>query len=146
MEKKKGTYIGNMFAFYFAPAWQSFFTILYLVFFFYFAVFNSGKILVALQFLFYTLKNSPSLLSLDYLFWGVLFLIGLIIPFSVSLYGIFLFFEIWRGMWDKSVKLLVTLALIVGIPFIIIIMDEVTRVMGNHPVLQEFVTVNELRI
>lgn len=146
MDKKGESYLRNMLAFYFAPLWQSFFTILYLVFFFYFAVFNSGKIWVALKFLFYTLANSPSLLSLDYLFWGVLFLIGLIIPFSVSTYAIFMFYEVWRGAWDKSLKFLVTLGLLVGIPFIIIIMDEVTRAMGNHAVLQEFVIKNKLNI
>lgn len=133
-----------MFAFYFAPLWQSFFTILYLVSFSYFAIFHSGKVLLAFKFLLYTLKNSESLLGLPYLFWGVTFLLGLIVPFSVSLYAIFLFFEVWRGKWEKNQKVLLTTCLIVGVPAIIIVMDDIIRFVGNQAALREFVILHEL--
>ena len=146
LTKKEESYLKQMFAFYFAPIWQSFFTILYLVFFFYFAIFHSGKIFIALKFLFYTLGNSASLLGLSYLFWGVIFLISLIIPFSVSLYAILLFFEIWKGVWERNHKLLATLLLIVETPFVIVIMDEIIRIVASQNALQEFVTLNHLII
>jgi len=144
MEKEKQSYLGKMFSFYFAPMWQSFFTILYLVFFFYFAVFHSGKIFVAIKFLLYTLENSASLLGLGYLFWGVAFLISLIIPFSVSLYAILLFFEVWRERWETGEKLLATIALVVGIPMITILMDEIIRTVAGQEVLREFIVLNNL--
>ena len=143
-EHAKKSYLGHLFSFYFAPPSQSFFTILYLISFSYFAIFHSGKILLALKFLLYTLKNSESILGLGYLFWGVTFLIGLIIPFSVSLYAIFLFFEVWRGKWERNKKILLTVSLIVGVPAIIIVMDDIIRFVGNQAVLREFIILHQL--
>jgi len=144
--EKKPSYIRRVSAFYFAPIWQSFFTIIYLVFFFYFAVFHSGKIVLAVKFIGYTLANSTSLLGLAYLFWGVVFLISLIIPFSLSLYAILFFYEMWNSHWDRHRKLLMTILLLTFIPLIIIIMDEIIRIVASQSVLAEFVRLNELNI
>lgn len=144
--ERQKSYFKKLLSFYFAPAWQSFFTILYLVFFSYFAIFHSGKIVLAFKFILYTLKNSTLLLGLEYLFWGVMFLITLIIPFSVSLYSILLFYEMWTSNWDRSRKLLVTALIIVAIPIIVITMDEIIRLVASQETLREFVVTNQLRV
>lgn len=146
MTEEKKPYISRVFSFYFAPHWQSFFTILYLVFFLYFAVFHSGKLLIAFNFALYTIYGSASLLGLSYLFWGVAFLISLIIPFSVSAYAIFLFYEIWHDSWPERYKLLATALIIIGVPIIIVVMDEIIRIVGSQPELAEFMILNQLRI
>lgn len=142
--EKKPSYLKKILCFYFAPVWQSFFSIFYLVFFFYFSVFHSGKILVAFDFLLYTFINSSSILTLDYLFWGVVFIMGLIIPFAISLYAIVLFYEIWRGSWLPAHKVLTTISIILAVPLIIILMDNVTRISGGQDALQQFITLNKI--
>lgn len=136
-----------MLQFYFAPVWQSFFTMLYLLFFLYFSIFYVGNLMLALKFLLYTIANSAQLLALGYLFWGVVFLIGLIIPFSLSVYAILLFFEIWtRNKWEIKHKLLFTALILTATPLLIVIIDEIIRVVASQDVLREFVIRNELLI
>ncbi len=139
------SYFKKLLSFYFAPAWQSFFTILYLVFFAYFAVFHSGKILVALSFLTYTFIHSSSILTLDYLFWGVTFIISLIIPFSLSIYAIVFFYEVWKdGRWFISHRALATTAVVLGIPLVMILMDDIIRTAGGQSALADFVRLRNL--
>ena len=146
MEEKK-SYLKQVAKFYFAPIWQSFFTIFYLLFFFYFAVFHSGKLWLAAKFLLYTLRNSAELLGLSYLFLGVVFLISLIIPFSVSIYAFLLLFEIWEETkWEQGIKLLVTTLIIATAPLLIIVMDDVIRLVASQPQLQEFISLNHIRL
>ncbi len=147
MPGTKPSYLGRVLSFYFAPIWPSFFTIFYLIFFFYFSVFHSGKVVLAIKFLLYTLGNSTELLGLSYLFLGVVFLISLIIPFSVSIYAILLLFEIWEDTgWEHSIKLFVTALIILTVPLLIIVMDDIIRLVANQPQLQEFVFLNNLNI
>ena len=143
---KKPSYLKKILAFYFAPVWQSFFTIFYLIFFAYFTIFHSGKILVALNFLLYTFFNSTTVFALDYLFWGVIFIIGLIIPFSVSLYSIILFYEVWKSNWKQSNKFLTILAIILAVPLVIILMRDIVHTSGSQESLTEFVQINNLQI
>ncbi len=147
MPEAKPSYLRQVTTFYFAPIWQSFFTIFYLLFFFYFAIFHSGKLWLALKFLLYTIGNSAELLGLSYLFLGVIFIISLIIPFSVSVYAILLLFEIWEETkWEQSIKLLVTGLVIATVPLLIIVMDDVIRLVANQPQLQEFIFLNHIRL
>ncbi len=147
MAEEQKSYLKQVITFYFAPIWQSFFTIFYLIFFFYFAVFHSGKLWLASKFLLYTMSNSTELLGLSYLFLGVIFLISLIIPFSVSVYAILLLFEIWEETkWDQSIKLLVTSLIIATAPLLIIVMDDVIRFVASQPQLQEFISLNHIRL
>jgi len=140
---KKEPYLKRLFRFYFnvAPIWQSFLTIFYLVFFSYFAVFYSGKLWIAFSFIIYTIKHSISFLTLNYLFWGVIFLITLIIPFSASFYAIFLLFEIWQHNegWTKKHKVLFTILIIVAVPLIIVLMDHIIRIVIKQDILKPFV-------
>ena len=147
MTEIKRSYLKRVTLFYFAPIWQSFFAIFYLLFFFYFAVFHSGKVVLAIKFLLYTIGNSVELLGLSYLFLGVIFLISLIIPFSVSIYAILLLFEIWEDTdWEHSIKLFVTALIILTVPLLIIVMDDVIRLVASQPQLQEFIFLNNLNI
>ena len=147
MPETKPSYLKQIATFYFAPIWQSFFTIFYLLFFFYFAVFHSGKLWLTLKFLLYTIGNSVELLGLSYLFLGVVFMISLIIPFSVSIYAILLLFEIWEETkWDQSIKLLVTGLVVATVPLLIIVMDDVIRLVASQPQLQEFIFLNKIHL
>lgn len=146
-EQKKEPYLKRLISFYFAPVWYSFLTILYLLFFVYFTVFYSGHVLIAYRFLVYTLKNSVSLLGLSYLFWGVAFIITLVIPFSISLYAIFFLNNLWSNdtyKWEKDRKILVTALIVVGVPLLIIFLDSIIRIVANQEVLREFVISNQL--
>ena len=143
---KEKHYFKKVIGFYFAPVWQSFFTILYFVFFGYFAIFHSGKIVLAFKFIVYTLGNSTLLLGLEYLFWGVVFLISLIIPFSVSFYALLLLYEVWNAQWDKRQKVLMTLLMLFATPLVIIIMDDIIRLVAGQDVLREFVVLHHLNI
>ncbi len=142
---KTEPYLKKFFRFYFhvAPIWRSFFTIFYLAFFAYFAVFYSGKLWIAFNFILYTIAHSVSFLTLNYLFWGVIFLIALIIPFSVSFYSIFLLFEIWQHNdgWTKKRKSLLTILVIIAVPLVIVLMDEVVRIVIKQDILKAFVDI-----
>ncbi len=138
------SYLKRFFKFYFAtaPIWRSFLTILYLAFFAYFSVFYSGKLWIALRFIIYTIIHSVSFLTLSYLFWGVIFLIALIIPFSASFYAIFLLFEIWQHNddWTKRRKSLLSFLVIAAVPLIIFLMDKILRIVIQQEVLRAFVS------
>ena len=147
MAEAQKSYLKQVTQFYFAPIWQSFFTIFYLLFFFYFIVFHSGKLWLAFKFTLYTFGRSSDLLGLSYLFLGVVFLISLIVPFSVSVYAILLLFEVWRETdWEQSVKLFVTALIIITVPLLIIVMDDIIRLVASQPQLQEFVFLNHIRL
>jgi hypothetical protein len=145
-EKENKPYLKELIAFYFAAQWRSFFTILYLLAFLYFSAFYSGNLLIALRFVIYTVKNSVLILGLNYLFWGVAFIISLVIPFAVSFYAIFLLFEMWRGTWEHQQKTIATVLIIILVPLIIISMDYVIRIVADQPVLRDFVIANSLSI
>ncbi|MBI2627833.1 MAG: hypothetical protein HYW71_00135 [Candidatus Niyogibacteria bacterium] len=144
--RKKG-YLKEVFRFYFKPNWQSaVLTTFYLFFFSYFAVFYIGNVWLAIKFIWYTMIHSGSLLGLSYLFWGVLFLITLIVPFSVSVYALILLYEIWLKDWEKKDKVLGTILLIISVPVLIILTDEIVRVAASRDVLREFSQLNSLNI
>jgi|SRR3989338_122947 len=144
--RKKG-YLKEVFKFYFKPNWQSaVLTTFYLFFFLYFAVFYTGNVWLAIKFIWYTMMNSGSLLGLSYLFWGVLFLITLIVPFSVSVYALILLYEIWQKEWEKKDKILGTILLLFIVPALIILTDEIVRLAASRDVLREFSQLNNLNI
>ncbi|MEK7596023.1 MAG: hypothetical protein AAB564_00510 [Patescibacteria group bacterium] len=144
--RKKG-YLKEVFRFYFKPNWQSaVLTTLYLFFFLYFAVFYTGNVWLALKFIWYTMIHSGSLLGLSYLFWGVLFLIALVVPFSVSVYALILLYEIWQKDWEKKDKVLGTILLIFIVPALIVLTDEIVRFAASRDVLREFSQVNSLNL
>ena len=145
-ELKRKHYLKRIIEFYFAPVWQSALTILYLVFFLYFSAFFIGNLKLAIQFILYTIVNSGILLGLPYLFWGVMFLITLIIPFSASLYAILLLHEVWNKDWERKQKILGTVMIIVLVPVVIMGIDEILRIVAQQSVLGDFVTDHNLNL
>ena len=146
LSREKKSYLKRMLSFYFAPVWQSFFRIFYLIFFAYFAIFHSGKVIIAGKFIIYTIKNSVFLLGLGYLFWGVAFIVTLIVPFSISIYSLLLFYEIWQSAWENKQKILISLFIFFATPLMIIVMDDIIRYVASQEELREFVVLNELKI
>ena len=138
-EEQEKTTLKQLTEFYFANSWYSFFTITYLLFFLYSAIFYFDNVILAIRFLFYTLGLSTPLLSLGYLFWGTAFIITLIIPFSVSLSAIF----ILKNLWTKTdlqikQKLISTIFATIIIVTIIITMDDIIRNVAKQDYLAEF--------
>jgi ABC-type glycerol-3-phosphate transport system permease component len=76
----------------------------------------------------------------------VIFLITLIIPFSVSLYSIFLLFEVWQhnSNWTKLRKTLLTVLIIVAVPLVIILIDKILRIVIEQDILKSFINTYKL--
>jgi len=80
------------------------------------------------------------LLGLGYLFWGVTFIISLVIPFSVSISAILIFYNLWtKTKLQIKQKFVATIFIIITATTIIIMMDDITRDVAKQPVLQNFV-------
>ena len=144
-EKDPEPIIKQLLKFYFSNSWYSFFTITYLLFFAYSAIYYFDNVILAIKFIFYTIGLSTPLLGLSSWIWGITFIISLIIPFSVSLYAIFIFFN----LWDKQVlqikqKFIFTILVIIATVLVIISMDDVIRTVAKQQPLQDFVQKNEL--
>ena len=144
-EQEKEPMSKQLFKFYFVNSWYSLFTITYLLFFFYSAIFYFDRVLLALKFLYYTIRLSTALLSLSHLFLGIGFMVALIIPFSVSISAIFIFFNLWKESEIQiKQKLVSTLFIIIIIITIMISMDDIIRVIAQKEPLADFVQKNEL--
>ncbi len=138
-DEQEKTTLKQLTDFYFANSWYSFFTITYLLFFLYSAVFYFDNVILAIKFLFYTLGLSTPLLSLGYLFWGTAFIITLIIPFSVSLSAIFILENLWtKTELQIKQKLISTIFAIIIIVTIIITMDDIIRNVAQQSYLIDF--------
>ena len=139
-EKTEKSILKKLTEFYFASSWYSFFTIIYLIFFLYSTVFFSYNLIVAIKFLFYTFGISTPLLNLGYLFWGVAFIIALIIPFSVSITAIFLLRNIWiKTKLETKQKFILTIFITFVIITIIITMNDIIHNVAQQTYLHNFI-------
>lgn len=143
---KKPSYIKKLLSFYFARRWQSLIAVFYFAIFGYFAIFYLGNLWLSLKFITYTLLNSAQLLGLPYLFWGVAFLVALLVPFSASMYALILLYEILGGEWKRSHKIAGAIVLVVAALSIIISADEVIRLVAEQDELAEFIAREELEV
>ena len=144
-KQKEKSMLKQLFNFYFANSWYSFFTISYLLFFLYSALFYFDNVILAIKFLFYTFGLSTPLLELNYLFWGVVFIISLIIPFSVSIYALFILHNLWeKSNMQRKQKFVTTIFVIIVTTIIIVSMDDVIRIVAKQDPLSDFVQKNEL--
>jgi len=142
--KEKPIFV-QLFNFYFSNSWYSFFTISYLLFFLYSALFYFDNVILAIKFLFYTFGLSTPLLELNYLFWGVIFIISLIIPFSVSIYALFILHNLWeKTNLQRKQKFVTTIFVLIVTIIIIISMDDIIRIVAKQNPLTDFVQRNEL--
>jgi len=145
MEEKIQPEIKPMFKFYFSNSWYSFFNISYLLFFVYSAIFYFDNVILAIKFIFHTLILSTSLLNINYLFWNIAFIISLIIPFSASIYALFIYHNIWEKSDLKTKqKFVSTIFVIITTITIIVSMDDIVRYVSKQDPLIDFVQKNEL--
>lgn len=144
-DTKTTPYFKELLSFYFSHNWYSFFKITYLLFFLYSAIFYFDRVILAIKFLFHTLGLSTALLGLDYLFWGITFIISLIIPFSVSISAIIIFHNLWtKSDLQIKQKFISTVLVIIVVTTIIITMDDMIRFVGKQDPLENFVQKNNL--
>jgi len=143
--KDNKPYYKQVLGFYFAPLLRSFVTVLYLGFFVYFALFYFENIILALRFIWYTINISTPLLDIAYLFWGALFFIALLIPFSLSLYAIVLPYEIMKHLtWDTLRKWLIVALVFVATIDAIILADKAIHLIADQPPIIPFVEMQDL--
>ncbi len=145
MAKPKQTYFKKVVIFYFAPLWRTFFTTLYLLCFGYFVIFFSDYILLGVRFLYYTFTLPTIALTLDYLFWGSAFVVMLVIPFSISLYAIFIPFELMKKLdWTRNQKILVAFVVALATIDVVVASDIVVRIIEKQPPIVRFLQEIEL--
>lgn len=146
-EAKRVSYVKRVMSFYFAPLLRSFGTILYLLFFLYFVLFYFENLIVGVRFLLYTVSESTLALSLDHLFWGALFTIALVIPFSVSMYAIFIPFEVsHKTSWNRAKKITIILFAFIATIDVIIVSDFAIKFMENQRPIRKFLYDKEIVI
>lgn len=139
MAKPKLPYYKKVLNFYFAPLWRTFFTVLYFLFFAYFALFYLDHLILGVRFLYYTFFLPTLLLTLDYLFWGASFVVLLVIPFSISLYALFIPFELMRKLdWTRNQKILVALVVALATIDVVVLADILIRIAENQPPIIRF--------
>jgi hypothetical protein len=114
---------------------------LYLIVFGYTALYYFHNVLLAIRFVWYTIFTSSSFQSLDHLFWGIGFVISLIIPFSLSVTAIFLLYKIWKEEkdWSLDFKWLITIFIIVGGLFLVVLTDKTSHIVGRQGALESFI-------
>lgn len=144
-EQEQEPILKQLFKFYLLNSWYSFFTITYLLFFLYSAIYYLDNIFLAIKFVFYTFGLSTPLLGLASWIWGIIFIIALIIPFSVSIYSIFIFFNLWeKQKLQIKQKFIYTILIIIITVFIIITMDDIIRNVATQEPLVNFIKDNNL--
>lgn len=141
------SYFKKVSDFYFGPVIRSFFSAMYLFFFVYVTIFYANNVILAIQFIFYTILTSTPLLSLGYLFWGALFLIFLLIPVALSLYAIFLPYEIAsRGHWTNTRKSLLIALVFLSTLDCIILADYAIRYISSQAPIVPFAEMHKINV
>lgn len=134
------SYKKELLHFYFAPELRSVATIFYLVIFVYTSVFYLNNVFLAFKFLAYLVTSAKVFSGIGLLFAGLAFFVSLLLPFSTSVYAIFLLHEIWKkSTWSEHLKWVVTAVIMVGSLFIILMTDEASHLAARHPAMQSFI-------
>ena len=142
IEKKveKKSYLKEVVHFYFAPKLRSVLTVFFLIVYGFFVVYYLDNVFLALQYIFYILMGSNVLQDTSYLLWGLLFILTLVVPFSISIYSIFLLFDIWcKTDWSKYIKTVITALFIFFGLIAISIMDDAARMVARQGELASFI-------
>ncbi|OHA15404.1 MAG: hypothetical protein A3H57_03375 [Candidatus Taylorbacteria bacterium RIFCSPLOWO2_02_FULL_43_11] len=110
---KSPSYFKSVIGYYFVPKSRSLIALLYLAFFTYFAIFYFSHVLLAIRFLYNTIMASTLALGPEHVIWGAVFLIVLIIPFTISILAITLPYEMKKRAWPRGTR--IALSIILGI-------------------------------
>jgi len=125
--------------FYFNSSWYSLFTTSYLFLFFYFAIAYLDNVFSAIAFVFRTFTVSTTLMPMSHIVWGAIYVISLLIPFTISICAIVALPNIWqRPNWKKDQKLLATAIITVIIFGIMLIASDLIQTVGSLDVLSAF--------
>ena len=141
-EKKpeKKSYFKELVHFYFAPKLRSVLTIFFLIVYGFFVIYYLDNVFLALHYIFYIVLGSNVLQDTSYLLWGLLFILTLVLPFSISVYSIFLLFDIWcKTDWSKYVKSVITALCIIFGLITISVMDDAARSVARQDELASFI-------
>ncbi len=126
--------------FYFTSSWYALFTTSYLFLFLYFTIAYLDNIFSAIGFVFRTLSASTTMLPISHIFWGAIYIISLILPFTVSIFAIFALPNIWRrAQWKKDQKLLATIILMVIIFGVMLVAGDIIQTVGKLDILNSFI-------
>lgn len=142
----KESYLSRIINFYLKPSWTSLLTTVYLIIFGYFVIYFAHNILTSVKFVWFIVKNSQAMFGLDYLFWGVAFILALIVPFSVSLYALAIPYEVFEKSWRLDKKVLAILILIMLVFLTVIFTDYLLSYTAGHEPIMGFVQANNLGI
>ena len=125
--------------FYFNSSWYALFTTSYLFLFFYFAIVYLDNVFTAIGFVFRTFTVSTTLMPMSSAVWGAIYVISLLIPFTVSLFAIVALPNIWmRTNWKKDLKLLATIGITVIIFVVMLIASDLIETTRDLDVLTAF--------
>jgi len=139
-KEKKTSYFKDVINFYFAPEIRSAGTTFYLVVFGYFAFYYINNFFLAIKFLIYILSSDTALKGIAYLFTSTIFVLCLTLPFTISSYSIFVLYEIWKkAHWASYAKWIITTLLVLGSIVVIIISDDLSRMIAKKQVMQSFI-------
>jgi O-antigen ligase len=139
-KKEEKSYLQDLLGFYFAPELRSLATIFHLVVFGYFALFYLDSVFLAIRFLWYIATDSTALMGIPFLLSGMAFVLCLILPFSVSVYSIFVMHSLWaKPDMRGTLKWIISLIVIIGSFVIIALTDEGARAAARQPAMQSFV-------
>lgn len=139
-KKPEPSYFQEILHFYFAPGLRSVATTFYLVVFGYFSFYYIDSLFLALRFLWHLAFGSTALQGIPFMLSGMAFVLCLVLPFSVSLYSIFVMHTVWsRSSLKTAGKWLLSILVVVGSLFIIMITDEGARLAARQPSMQSFI-------
>jgi hypothetical protein len=101
-------------------------------------------IIIALKFFWYTITISKQLVGINEIFWGLIFALSLMVPFSVSLYALAVPYEISLKKWKFDKKAIAITLLSLLVIFTVVIMDKVLTATATQPGVIDFVIQNNL--
>jgi membrane protein YdbS with pleckstrin-like domain len=96
---------------------------------------------LAFKYIFYTVVTSTVLLSISHLFWGILFILTLILPFTLSLYAVFLLYQVWKkhDTWSWHIRFATISLFVIGSISAIVVMDDLVRYVASQDELRSFI-------
>ncbi len=125
--------------FYFNSSWYSILTTSYLFLFFYFAIAYLNNVFVAIAFIFKTFTTSTTLIPMVNIAWGAIYVISLLIPFTISIFAIVALPNIWQKInWKKDQRLLATIAIVIVIFMVMLAASDLIETVSQSNYLVPF--------
>ncbi|MDE1875023.1 MAG: hypothetical protein KGI79_02400 [Patescibacteria group bacterium] len=133
------SYLKEVARFYFAPDLRSIGTLLYLGVFGYCAIYYVNNIFLALRFVLYIILGHTVLSGTSFLFTGMVFVIGLVLPFLISFYAIFILHRVWdKKTWATYAKWAVTILIAIVSILVIIASDDLAIYAAHQQTMASF--------